>query len=74
MFEIDFVTNYPYPESTKVGMFKKMLRTRPQLVVETYNLSVSLLVSYLEIVLGNSNGETYYLLLIYFKAANRLCC
>lgn len=63
-FEIDFITDYPYPKSSKVGMFEKMLRTKPQVIVETFNLSVSLLVSYLEIALGNRNGETYYLVLI----------
>ena len=28
VFEIDFVTNYPYPESTKVGMFKKNAKNK----------------------------------------------
>lgn len=64
VFEIDFITDYPYPKSSKVGMFEKMLRTKPQVIVETFNLSVSLLVSYLEIALGNRNDETYYLVLI----------
>ena len=45
VFEIDFITDYPYPKSSKVGMFEKMLRTKPQVIVQTFNLSVSLLVS-----------------------------